>query len=170
MSNCGNLFVSARVALLQKNIELINYFKEITNYSWYNMNDSNFAFSRCSIFLNFVNSKDLFLVKNIFPKKIYFQIFQICSEIMNKNSYRKFNRINSCNNLKENCLIAEQGNNNSFQKEYKIKKTARAYITEITGYFRASAVKASLAVNTFLNIFTPNSTLKLKLFILLHVS
>jgi len=122
MSNCGNLFVSARVALLQKNIELINYFKEITNYSWYNMNDSNFAFSRCSIFLNFVNSKDLFLVKNIFPKKIYFQIFQICSEIMNKNSYRKFNRTNSCNNLKENCLSAEKGNNNSFQKEYKIKK------------------------------------------------
>lgn len=120
MSNCGNLFVSARVALSQRNFELINYFKEITNYSWYNMNDSNFAFSRCSIFLNFVNSKDIFLIKGIFPKKIYLQIFQICSEIIQKYSNRKYNRINNCNNLKENYLITDQ-DNSSFQKLNNIK-------------------------------------------------
>ena len=122
MSNCGNLFVSARVALSQKNIELITYFKEIANHSWYNMNDTNFALSRCSIFLNFVNFKDIFLVKNIFPKKICFHIIQACSNIMKKNSDRNLNRVNNCNNMKENYLITDQGNNNSFQKVYNIKK------------------------------------------------
>ena len=107
-----NIFISARIDINRNKDKVINVFKKITKYSWFNMfiNKSAFA-ARCSIFMNFVNENDIFNITDIFPREIYQHIFKICNIIWNKN-YILFPKNNSdssneetVNNNKENNII-----------------------------------------------------------------
>lgn len=87
MPYSGNLFISAQIDVSYNNqrLELLKIFKELTENSWSDMNDKDFAVARCSVFMNFVNENDIYYVKQIFPKETYDIIVKICSYIKYKN-------------------------------------------------------------------------------------
>lgn len=81
----NNLYISARVDVNENRNYVINIFKKITKFSWFNMLINKFSFARCSIFMNFVNEYDIFEITKIFPEEIYENIFHNCKVIRNKN-------------------------------------------------------------------------------------
>ena len=87
MPYSGNLFISAQIDVSYNNqrLELLKIFKELTENSWSDMNDKDFAVARCSVFMNFVNENDIYYVEQIFPKETYDIIVKICSYIKYKN-------------------------------------------------------------------------------------
>ncbi len=104
MPYSGNLFISAQIDVSYNNqrLELLKIFKELTENSWSDMNDKDFAVARCSVFMNFVNENDIYYVEQIFPKETYDIIVKICSYIKYKNYLlfpKKMNIISKlCNN------------------------------------------------------------------------
>lgn len=110
MPNCGNLFISAQidVSYNNKRLELLKIFKDLTENSWSDMNDRNFAVARCSVFMNFVNENDIFYVEQIFPKETYDIIVKICSYIKYKNYLLFPKKLNIYSKLYNNKLLNDK--------------------------------------------------------------
>ena len=90
----GNKYISAYIRERISSQYIINFFKSITRYSWYYMNDYKCTLSRCSLFMNFANENDIFIIKEIFPNEVFCKISNICSIIKNKNDLNYQKRLN----------------------------------------------------------------------------
>ena len=90
----GNKYISAYIKECKSRQYIINFFKAISRYSWYYLNDYKCTLSRCSLFMNYVNENDIFIIKEIFPKEVFSKISNICSLIKNKNGLNYQMRLN----------------------------------------------------------------------------
>ena len=90
----GNKYIRAYINECKSRKYIINFFKAITRYSWYSVNDYKCILSRCSLFMNYVNENDIFIIKEIFPKEIFCKISNLCSIIKNKNDLNSQMRLN----------------------------------------------------------------------------